>query len=97
MHTILKDTQIFFFLLCMETREVRAKAECRHYWKKTWTGKGSIVILLNPISPWHTQNLYQDLELNFANLAQLTQALPPGTLFAVGLESHSKLTCQARQ
>lgn len=80
----------------MKTREVRAKAECRHYWKNTWTGKGK-VILLSPISPCHTQNLYQDLELSFANLAQLTQALPPGILFAVGLGSHSRLTCNNKR
>lgn len=97
MHTILKDTQIFFFYYVWRQGKSGQKQNAGTTGKRPGQGKGLIVTLLNPISPWHTQNLYQDLELNFANLAQLTQALPPGTLFAVGLESHSKLTCQARQ
>lgn len=54
-------------------------------------------MLLNLILPWHIGNLYEDPEPNSANLAQLTQALPPGILFTVVLESHTMLTCQAGQ
>lgn len=92
MHTLFKDTQI-----TIEDKGSQGKSSMQHYWKNTWTGKGFKVIPLSPISPWHTQNLYQDLELSFANLSQLTLALSPGILFAVGLKSHSRLTCQARQ
>lgn len=33
----------------------------------------------------------------FCKPAQLTQVLPPGILFTIVLESHTTLTCQARQ
>lgn len=91
MHTMFKDTQITMY----EDKGSQGKSRMQALLEKDLDRER--VYSHTPQSNFTLAHLYQDLELNFANLAQLTQALPPGTLFAVGLESHSRLTCQVRQ